>query len=157
DRLHPDASELHAIAVGERRERVLGLRFRAKVNRRAGAIAQLEMSRDEVRMQMREEDVADGELVLVREREITIDVALWIDDRGGSRRFIADEVRRVRQTIEVKLLEDHRLESAHYGEVYTRRVPRPDRCARRRVHAARASRHARRRDCKCTDAAAVDP
>ena len=73
------------VAVGERRERVLGLRRRAEIDRGADAIAQLEMAGDEVGVEVRQEDVRDAQAVLVGEREVLVDVALRIDDRGDRR------------------------------------------------------------------------
>ena len=40
-------------------------------------------------------------------RQVPVDVALRIDDRRGPRLLVADQIRRVRQAVEVELLEDH--------------------------------------------------
>ena len=105
--LQPDSTEVDDITVVERSEFVLGSRGGAEIDRRPGAIAQLEVTGDEVRVEVREEDVPDPQIVLGGERKIVIDVALWIDDSRRARLLVPDEVRRVRQTIQVKLLEDH--------------------------------------------------
>ena len=107
DGLQPDAAELHAIAVAQRREHVLGLRGRAQMDRRAGSVAQFEMTGDEIRMQMREEDVRDPQAARLRERQVLIDVALRIDDRSDPRLLVGDQIRRVRQAVQIELMEDH--------------------------------------------------
>ena len=40
-------------------------------------------------------------------REVLIDVALRIDDRGDAGLLVADQVGRVRQALEIELLQDH--------------------------------------------------
>ena len=62
------------------RERILGLGGRAQIDRRAGTIAQLEMPRDEVGVQVGQQDVFDREAVLRRKGEVLVDIALRIDD-----------------------------------------------------------------------------
>ena len=66
------------------------------------------MAGDEVGVEVRQEDVRDLQIVLGGEREVLIDVALGIDDRRDVRLLVADEVRRVRQAIEIELFENHR-------------------------------------------------
>src|SRR4029453_1731606 len=51
----PNPSELEAVAIGHRRERILRLRLRPEMDLRAGSIAQLEVARNEVSVEMREE------------------------------------------------------------------------------------------------------
>ena len=88
-------------------ERVLGLRLGAQVDGRAGPIAQLEVAGEEVGVQVRQEHVRDAQAVLAREREVLLDVALRIDDGGHAGVLVADEIRRVRETVQIELLEDH--------------------------------------------------
>ena len=57
--------------------------LRAQVDRRAGAIAQLEVPGQKVGVQVGENDVADRQPVLLRERQVLLDVALRIDDDSG--------------------------------------------------------------------------
>ena len=66
------------------------LRRGAEIDRRAGAIAQLEVTGDEVGVEVREEDVRDPQAVLGGEREVLIDVALRIDDGRRVRLLVAD-------------------------------------------------------------------
>ncbi len=108
ERGQPDLAELDDIAVAERRERVFRLRLRTEIDPDAGTVPQLEMSGDEVGVKVREEDVRDPQVVLGREGEILIDVALRIDHGCRARAGVADQVRGVCQAIQVKLLQDHR-------------------------------------------------
>ena len=82
-------------------------RPRAEVDRRAGALAQLEVARHEVGVEVRQEHVPDPAAEPVRVLEVLLDVALGVDhgrDAGG---FVGDQVRGVREAAEVVLLEDH--------------------------------------------------
>ena len=65
------------------------------------------MSGDEIGVEVGEEHVRDAQAVLGREGEILIDVTLGIDDGGGLRLFVANQVRRVGETIQIKLTNDH--------------------------------------------------
>src|SRR5437867_9978737 len=91
-------------AVAHGLERVFSERFASEANRRACAIAQLEMSGEEVRVEVREKNVGDTEMVLRSERQILIDVSLRIDDRGCAARLVADEVRCVGKAVQIELL-----------------------------------------------------
>lgn len=111
ERLEPDTSHLDGVPVAERREGVLGGRRSAQVDRRAGAVAKLEVSRDEVRVQVRQDDVCDPQLVLCGERQVLVDVTLRIDDGSDAGLFIGHDVRSVCEALQVKLLEDHAAKS----------------------------------------------
>jgi hypothetical protein len=104
----PDArAEVDDVAVVQRRGGVFGLRRLADVDRGAGPIAQLEVPGDEVGVEVRQEDVRDAQAVLGRHGDVLIDVTLRIDNGSHARRLVADEVRRVREALQVELLEDH--------------------------------------------------
>jgi hypothetical protein len=107
NRLEADATELDASSVGERRERVFGLRRRAEIDARADPIAQLQMAGDEVGVEMRQDHMFDAQPVLFGVRHILLDVALWIDDGGNAALLIPDDVGRVREAIQVELMKDH--------------------------------------------------
>ena len=92
DGLQPHAPDLDAVPVVQRGERVLRSGGGPQVDRRAGAVAQLEMSRDEVGVQMREEHVRDSKAVLSGEGQVLIDVALRIDNGRRPGLLVADEV-----------------------------------------------------------------
>src|SRR5262249_27763854 len=92
EHLEPDAAELEDLAVAHRLERVVGLRAGAEMDRRAGALAELEVARDEVRVEVGEEHMADLEPEPIGVLEVLLDVALRVDDRGLAGALVADEV-----------------------------------------------------------------
>lgn len=102
-----DAAEFERRAVIERSEFVLCLGFRAEVDGGADAVAELQMSGDEVGVEMREEYMLDLEIVLGRELDIAANVALRIDDGSVVGLLVSDDVRGVRKTGQIELLEDH--------------------------------------------------
>ena len=51
--------------------------------------------------------MGNAQAVLARKRQVLIDVALRVDDRRAARLLVADDVRRVRETVQIELLEDH--------------------------------------------------
>ncbi len=103
-RLQADPSERDGVPIGQRRERILRLRGGAQVDGGARPVAQLQMARHEVRVEMGEEHVRDPQPVLFGERQVLFHVALRVHDRGHARGFIAHEVGRVGETIEIELL-----------------------------------------------------
>jgi hypothetical protein len=113
ERREPYAAELHAVAIVKRRERVLGPRNRAQVDGGACAVAQLEMAGDEVRVEVREEDVRNAEAVPGGEFKVLADVALRIDDGSRARLLVPDQVRCVCKAIEIELLENHRVHTLY--------------------------------------------
>src|ERR1700736_3211656 len=76
------------------------------------------MTRDEIGVQVRQEDVCDAKAVRFREGQILIDVALRIYHGGDACLLVADEIRGVGEAVQIKLMEDHALASAHYEKVY---------------------------------------
>src|SRR6185436_3366413 len=77
------------------------------INRGAGELAQLEMAGEKVSVKMCEKDPANLQAVTRSGLDIHADVALRIDDDRGLAARITDEIRRVCQTLQVKLFEDH--------------------------------------------------
>jgi hypothetical protein len=65
------------------------------------------MTGDEIGMKVGQEDVGNMEVVIRREGQILIDVTLRIDDSRVAALLVRDDVGCVRQTVQVKLLEDH--------------------------------------------------
>ena len=65
------------------------------------------MSSDEVGVEMGQEDMLDRVAKFVRVLDVLPDVALRIDDNSCFGFFVSNEIRRVSQTIEVVLLEEH--------------------------------------------------
>ncbi len=60
--------------------------------------------------------MADRESELLRVFEVLLDVALGVDDDGSAAGFVGDEVRRVGETAQVILLEEHIVNSRTDGE-----------------------------------------
>ena len=106
-RLDADRSEIDRGALADRFELVFGNRFPAEADDRAHAVAQLEVTGNEIRVEVRQKDVRDSKVVIRRERQILIDVALRIDDSRGTALLISNDVRGVCETVEIKLLEEH--------------------------------------------------
>jgi hypothetical protein len=92
ERCQPYAPELDGIAIVERRESVFGLRRCAQIDGRARPVAKLQVTGDEVRMQVREEDVRDAQVVIRGIGHVLINVALRIDDCRDPRLLIADDI-----------------------------------------------------------------
>jgi hypothetical protein len=105
--LDAHAAKIDGAAVADGREAVFRDGFPPEVYRRADAVAELQMSRNEVRVEVCEENVGDAQSVFGGEVEVLIDVALRIDDRGSAGGFIADDVRSVRQAVQIELFENH--------------------------------------------------
>jgi len=51
--------------------------------------------------------MGDAQAVIRSERQVLIDVALRIDDRGQGTPLIANKVRCVRQAVQIELSQDH--------------------------------------------------
>ncbi len=77
------------------------------MNRRPGEVAQLEVARKEVGVEVRQDDMLDPEAEPGGIREIAVDVALRVDHRGETALLVADEIGGMRKAAEVVLLEDH--------------------------------------------------
>jgi len=72
------------------------------------ALASLRAGR-QTTLWVREDDVLDAKLMVGGERDVLFDVALGIDDARRAGLLVADDVRRVRQAIQIKLMKDHAL------------------------------------------------
>ncbi len=78
------------------------------MDRRPGEVAQLEVARQEVGVEMREDDMLDPETEPAGIGEVAVDVALRVDHRGETALLVADEIGGMCKAAEVVLLEDHR-------------------------------------------------
>ena len=87
--------------------RILCFPSAAKIDRRSRFIPQLDMPREEVRMEMREEDVPDAVAAFRGVLQVLFDVALRIDNGSSFRLLVRDHVGHVRKTTEVVLLHLH--------------------------------------------------
>ena len=105
--LQANAAEFDSAAVAQRSKAVFGLGFGAEIDGGADAVAQFEMTGDEIGMEMREDDMLDLQMMLGGESNVLIDVALGIDNSGDGGLRIADEVGSVREARKIKLFENH--------------------------------------------------
>jgi hypothetical protein len=85
------------------------------VEARPEAVPQLEMSGEEVRVEVGEEDMLDAHPPLLRHRDILVDVPLGVDDHGGPASLVAEEVGRMGEAAQVELMEEHRNSSVVSG------------------------------------------
>ena len=83
----------------KRREVVFGTSGGAEVDCRAGPVAQLQVAGHEVCMKVRQKHMPDVHAVLVRERQVLIDVSLGIDNRRGMRLFVGNDVGRMGEAV----------------------------------------------------------
>jgi len=107
ENLDPDRSEIDRGAIPDGLEFIFGNRLPAEADGGAHAVAQFEMTRDEIGVKVRQEDVHDAEVVIRRKRQVLIDVTLRIDDGGRAAFFVGNDVRRMREAVQIKLFEDH--------------------------------------------------
>ena len=94
------------------RERNRARRPRRKRSTAPGLLREFEVAGQEVGVEVRLDDPLDREAARRRVVEILPDVALRIDDDRATGARVADEIRRVRQALEVVLLEDERTHRA---------------------------------------------
>ena len=99
-------AQADALAMPQTADGELRLRRLAVPDGRARSIGQLEVTGDEVRMDMRLDHALDSQTMLLCICEIGGDVALRINDDGASGVLVGDEVGRVRQAAQVVLLDD---------------------------------------------------
>jgi hypothetical protein len=65
------------------------------------------MPGDEIGVEMRQDDVPYLQFVLASELHVSVRIALWVNDGCRARRFVSNDVRRVRQTRQIELFQDH--------------------------------------------------
>ncbi len=139
-KLEAAAAELNGVAVfdsgvGEGRASPV-----SKIDAGAGALSQLAMAGDKVRMQMCFDDVLDGDTDAGCRLDVYIDVALGIDDRGHAPG--TDQVGRVSKATEVETLhlwiKLDRIHAINSNTVYSMLacLCRPHRCKRWSWHKA---------------------
>ncbi len=100
-----DGAEAEDIAVSDGRVWEGRVRPGPHDDLRACARRQLAMSADEIGMEVRFDDVADGQAIASRLVDVLIDVSLWIDH--GSLAAVSDQIRSMRQAAKIELLEVH--------------------------------------------------
>ena len=106
--LQVDLTERDVLAIGQSANGVVGLGRLAEPDPRPGCIDQLEVSGDEVGVEVGVDHSFDRQPVLGGVGEVLGDVAARVDNDCAAGGFVADQVRRVGQALDVVLLEDHR-------------------------------------------------
>ena len=86
---------------------VFGLSAGAKMDGGAAAVAQFQVASDEIRVEMREEDVADGEAVGSRIGQVLLNVPLGVDNDGGGGGLVGEEVGGMGKAAQVVLFQEH--------------------------------------------------
>ena len=100
-------AEGESFAVCEGLEIVIGSRLVAKHDARADAVAQFDVASGEVSMEVSKDGVGDREADLTGVVDIDVDVASGVDDDGGLGFVVGDQVGRLREAVEVVLLQDY--------------------------------------------------
>ena len=114
--------KLQGRSVEFRHEIKLRLGLATQVNLRPGALPQLQMPRQEVRMKVGQIHMLNLPTVLLCLRQIGLNIPLGIHHHGTPGRRVSDEVRSVGQTSQIMLLEVH-WEVRLQGGVAPRSVP----------------------------------
>ena len=104
-------SERVALAVGHTHHLELGARHGRVDDLRPGRLGELEVARQEVGVEVRLDHELDRHARLGCVGEVLGHVTLGIDDHGSAARLVADEVRRMRQALQVVLVELHESDS----------------------------------------------
>src|SRR2546430_13053740 len=103
----PYAAKFKHRTVAEGRKYIGCFSLCPQINRRTRTVAQFQVAGDEVGVEMGQEYVPDFQRVFGSECDVLVDIALRINDRGDARLRVANQVRRVRQTWQIELLENH--------------------------------------------------
>ena len=102
-------AERIALAVGDTHRLELGLGDRGVDDLRAGRLRQLQVTGQEVGVEVGLDDQFDGQAQLLGVGDVLGHVALRVDNDCAAGGFVTDQVRRVGQAVQVVLLEDHRV------------------------------------------------
>ncbi len=102
-------ADVQNVPVWMRHEGIFRLGAGAQMDGGARPVAELQMPGDKIGVEVGQKNVPQGQPVLLRVFEVLVDIALRVDDEGGLGLHIPNQVRGVRQTSEVVLLEDHEL------------------------------------------------
>ena len=107
--LQHDVAELEALAVSQRIDRELGPRRVAVGDDGAGGGGQLQVTGEEVGVEVGLDDPLDTQPVAGRIVEVAADVTLRIDHDGTPGRLVADEIAEQRQAGQLVLTEEHHI------------------------------------------------
>ena len=103
--LQRHVAERIALAVGDAHRLELGLGDRGVDDLRAGGLGQLQVTGQEVGVEVGLDDQFDGQAQLLGVGQVLGDVALRVDNDCAAGGFVADQVRRVGQAVQVVLAE----------------------------------------------------
>src|SRR5262245_10669734 len=109
--LQTHARKIERIAILHRNERVFRLSVGAEMDRRAEPVAQFEVTGYEVGVEVGEEDMPNAKAEFLGVGNVLLGIALGIDNNGSGAGLVSEEVRGVGQTLQIVLLEDHKLTS----------------------------------------------
>ena len=109
--LEHDIAERDAFAVFELARLEFGLGDRGVGDLGAGGLGELEVTRQEVGMEVRLDDEFDRQARRSRITHVLVDVAAGVDDNRSAGGFIGDQVRGLREAVEVVLRELHWISS----------------------------------------------
>ena len=112
ENLEADFAELEDVAFFHGGELVFGLRAGAEIDVCTGEVTKFEMAGDEIGVKMGEKNVANLKAVLRCEVQIALHITLGIDDCSSTSSFVTNQVRSVGQAAEIKLFENHVLDSS---------------------------------------------
>src|SRR3984957_6562557 len=85
--LQTQSGEVEHVPVPHRHECVFRLGACSEMNGCVAAVTQLQVPRNEVRMEVGQKDVTDPEAKLLSVRQVLMDIALWVDDDRGAARL----------------------------------------------------------------------
>ena len=90
DDLQTQSRKVERVAILHWNEGILGCGAGTQMDDCPTAIAKFQVAGDEVRVEVRKEDVADLEAKFGRIVQILLNVALWIDDDRGRTGLVSD-------------------------------------------------------------------
>ena len=70
-------------------------------------LAEFQVPRQKIGMQVREHDVLDAQAVFVRKLQVARDIALRVHHDRTVRRLVGDQIGCVGEAVQIELLEDH--------------------------------------------------
>lgn len=102
-----DLTQGQLLAVTQSADRVVGLGGFTESDPRTRGIDELEVTGNEVRVKVSVDHTFDGQPVFLCIRKVFGDVAAGVDHDRPARAFVADEVGRMGEALDVVLLENH--------------------------------------------------
>ena len=105
--LQGDLAQTDAFSLGQAAEGKLGLGRVAVADPGTGALGDLEVSGDEIGVQVGVDDPLDREALVAHVVEVLVDVDARVDDHGLAGALVGDQVGGLGAAVEVVLAEDH--------------------------------------------------